>query len=114
VAVCTSISADLSSYVSLSRPSGLNRSQLMDVLLEPLTSLMKIYTQNIEYTIKSSMAVVTHFLVLLQYLSMPTQHLRIEIAIVFSRSSTCIHLSSNLDTLVIGGIDVFYEGVGVD
>jgi hypothetical protein len=111
VAVRTSISSDLSSY---SRPSGLSRSPLMDVLLEPLTSLMKIYGQNNGYTIKSGIAVVTHLLVLLQYISMPTQHLQIEIPIVFSRSSTCVRLSSNLDTLVIGGIDVFYEGVGVE
>jgi hypothetical protein len=39
----TTMSSDLSSYGSLSRPSGLRRSPLMKVPLELFTSLMKIY-----------------------------------------------------------------------
>jgi hypothetical protein len=42
--VLTTISFDLSSYNSLSSPSGLSHSPLMKVPLELLTSLMNIYS----------------------------------------------------------------------
>ena len=45
---------------------------------------------------------------------LPTQHLGAEIHIILSRHSPRIGLSSNLDTLVVGEVDMLYERVYVE
>jgi hypothetical protein len=45
---------------------------------------------------------------------LPTQDLRVKIPITLSRVGAGIGLSTDLDTLVIGEIDVFYKRVGVE
>jgi hypothetical protein len=46
---------------------------------------------------------------------MPLTHdLGVEIAIVLSRDGVGSCLSTDHDTLVIGEVDVFYKGVGVE
>jgi hypothetical protein len=89
----TTILSDLSSYSSLPSPSGLSSSPLMNVPLEPLTSLMKIYAQtmNITYFVKGVVAM--HLGVLLPDLSMLlTQALGVEITIVLSGDSALVCL----------------------
>ena len=68
--VRTTISSHLSSYGSISRPSGLSRSPLMNVLLE------EDLHQTMNNDIKEGCSIASHLSVLLPDLSMPpTQHL---------------------------------------
>jgi hypothetical protein len=43
-----------------------------------------------------------------------TQNLGVKIAIILSRDGPCISLSSDLDTLVVGQVDMFYKRVCVE
>ena len=74
---------------------------------------MKIYKQVSEST--QAKTAITHLPTLLLHLHMlPTQHLGAEIHIILSRHSPRIGLSSNLDTLVVGEVDMLYERVYVE
>ena len=68
----TMLLSDLSLYGSLSRCSGLSRSMLMNVSLELLMPLTKIYIQTMNITVIKVYKhwAVTHLCVLLPYLSM--------------------------------------------
>ena len=58
---------------------------------------------------------ITHLPTLLLHLCMlPTQHLGAEIHIILSRHSPQIGLSSELDTLVVGEVDMLYERVYIE
>jgi hypothetical protein len=81
----------------------------MKVLLEVLTSLMKIYAQTLIYHFKKNTA-VTHLRVLLPDPSMlSTQDLGVKIPIILSGVGAGIGLSGNLDMLFLGEDDVFYN-----
>lgn len=43
-----------------------------------------------------------------------TQNLGVKIAIILNRNGPCINLSSDLDTLVVGQVDMFYKIVCVE
>ena len=57
----------------------------------------------------------THLGVLLSDLSMlSTKDLGVEITVVLCGDAVGVALSTDLDTLVIGEVDVFYKGVSVE
>jgi hypothetical protein len=45
---------------------------------------------------------------------LPTQDLGVEIAIILSGDGASVCLATDLDTLVVGEVDVLYEGVCVE
>lgn len=112
----TTMSSDLSSYGSLSRPSGLRRSPLMNVPLELLTSLMKIYStkRSHQRNFLTGHIGSTHLPALLpDFCMLSTQNLGVKIAVVLCRYCPGIRLSTDFDALVGCEVDMFYERICV-